>query len=205
MDFLVRAGEQGYSVPTNAVNNGNQRLLRYLQEPGLMTVRYSDDAQASRFAAQAYAALVLARQQKRRSARCAKSGAVDQARSGLPLLQLGVALKLMGDAPRGASLKLALTTPRQDANRWLGDYGSELRDDALKLALLEENKLLPDAQNTLLSHLADEAYGQRWLSTQESNALFLAGRTLQDLPGSWQAQTSVRPNRSPAIKRKPAT
>jgi hypothetical protein len=32
--------------------------------PGLMTVRYSDDAQASRFAAQAYAALVLARQQK---------------------------------------------------------------------------------------------------------------------------------------------
>ena len=29
-----------------------------------MTVRYSDDAQASRFAAQAYAALVLARQQK---------------------------------------------------------------------------------------------------------------------------------------------
>lgn len=194
MDFLVRAGEQGYSVPTNAVNNGNQRLLRYLQEPGLMTVRYSDDAQASRFAAQAYAALVLARQQK------APLGALreiwsrhDQARSGLPLLQLGVALKLMGDAPRGGeALKLALTTPRQDANRWLGDYGSELRDDALKLALLEENKLLPEAQNTLLSHLADEAYGQRWLSTQESNALFLAGRTLQDLPGSWQAQTSVQ-------------
>ncbi len=41
-----------------------------------MTVRYSDDAQASRFAAQAYAALVLARQQKARSAPCVKSGAV---------------------------------------------------------------------------------------------------------------------------------
>lgn len=99
----------------------------------------------------------------------------------------------MGDAPRGdEALKLAMTTPRQEANRWLGDYGSELRDDALKLALLEENKLLPEAQNTLLSHLAEEAYGQRWLSTQESNALFTAGRTLQDLPGSWQAQTSVQ-------------
>ncbi len=159
-----------------------------------MTVRYSDDAQASRFAAQAYAALVLARQQK------APLGALreiwsrhDQARSGLPLLQLGVALKLMGDAPRGdEALKLAMATPRQDAERWLGDYGSELRDDALKLALLEENKLLPEAQNTLLSNLAEEAYGQRWLSTQESNALFLAGRTLQDRPGSWQAQTSVQ-------------
>ncbi|MCF6689601.1 alpha-2-macroglobulin family protein [Raoultella terrigena] len=194
MDFLVRAGEQGYSVPTNAINNGNQRLLRYLQEPGLMTVRYSDDAQASRFAAQAYAALVLARQQK------APLGALreiwtrhEQARSGLPLLQLGIALKTMGDAPRGEqALKLAMTTPRQDRDRWLGDYGSALRDDALKLALLEENKLLPEAQNALLSSLAEEAYGQRWLSTQETNALFLAGRTLQDLPGSWQAQTSLQ-------------
>ncbi|MFB5080058.1 alpha-2-macroglobulin [Raoultella sp. C349492] len=194
MDFLVRAGEQGYSVPANAINNGNQRLLRYLQEPGLMTVRYSDDAPASRFAAQAYAALVLARQQK------APLGALreiwtrhDQARSGLPLLQLGIALKAMGDAPRGEqALKLAMSTPRQDRDRWLGDYGSALRDDALKLALLEENKLLPEAQNSLLSNLADEAYGQRWLSTQESNALFLAGRALQDLPGSWQAQTSLQ-------------
>lgn len=194
MDFLVRAGEQGYSVPTNAINNGNQRLLRYLQEPGLMTVRYSDDAPASRFAAQAYAALVLARQQK------APLGALreiwtrhEQARSGLPLLQLGIALKTMGDAPRGEqALKLAMTTPRQDRDRWLGDYGSALRDDALKLALLEENKLLPEAQNALLSSLADEAYGQRWLSTQEINALFLAGRTLQGLPGSWQAQTSLQ-------------
>lgn len=194
MDFLVRAGEQGYSVPANAINNGNQRLLRYLQEPGLMTVRYSDDAPASRFAAQAYAALVLARQQK------APLGALreiwtrhDQARSGLPLLQLGIALKAMGDAPRGEqALKLAMSTPRQDRDRWLGDYGSALRDDALKLALLEENKLLPEAQNSLLSNLADEAYGQRWLSTQETNALFLAGRALQDLPGSWQAQTSLQ-------------
>ena len=194
MDFLVRAGEQGYSVPVNAINKGNERLLRYLQEPGLMTVRYSDDAQASRFAAQAYAALVLARQQKD------PLGALreiwsrhDQARSGLPLLQLGIALKTMGDAPRGdEAMKLAVATPRQDENRWLGDYGSPLRDDALKLALLEENKLLPEVQNTLLSTLSEEAYGQRWLSTQETNALFLAGRTLADLPGNWQAQTSLQ-------------
>ncbi len=194
MDFLVRAGEQGYSVPVNALNKGNERLLRYLQEPGLMTVRYSDDARASRFAAQAYAALVLARQQK------APLGALreiwsrhDQARSGLPLLQLGIALKTMGDAPRGdEALKLAVTTPRHNENRWLGDYGSQLRDDALKLALLEENKLLPEVQNQLLGSLSEEAFGQRWLSTQETNALFLAGRTLADLPGNWQAQTSLQ-------------
>jgi uncharacterized protein YfaS (alpha-2-macroglobulin family) len=52
-DFLVRAGEQGYSVPADAVNNANNRLLRYLQDPGMMSIRYSDDTQASKFAVQA--------------------------------------------------------------------------------------------------------------------------------------------------------
>ena len=64
MDFLVRAGEQGYSVPAEGINQGNARLLRYLQDPGMMSIRYANDTQASKFAVQAYAALVLARQQK---------------------------------------------------------------------------------------------------------------------------------------------
>ena len=193
MDFLVRAGEQGYSVPAEAINKGNNRLLRYLQEPGLMTLRYSDDVAASRFAVQAYAAQVLARQQK------APLGALReiwerhaQAKSGLPLMQLGVALKAMGDAPRSEeAIQLALKTPRADKQRWIGDYGSALRDNALMLALMEENKLLPDAQNTLLQTLSEQAFGERWLSTQESNSLFLAGRGLADFPGNWQAQTSL--------------
>ena len=193
MDFLVRAGEQGYSVPADAINKGNNRLLRYLQEPGLMTLRYSDDVAASRFAVQAYAAQVLARQQK------APLGALReiwerhaQAKSGLSLMQLGVALKAMGDAPRGEeAIQLALKTPRADTPRWIGDYGSALRDNALMLALMEENKLLPDAQSTLLQTLSEQAFGERWLSTQESNSLFLAGRGLADLPGNWQAQTSL--------------
>lgn len=193
MDFLVRAGEQGYSVPADAINRGNERLLRYLQDPGMMSVRYSDDTQASKFAVQAYAGLVLARQQK------APLGALreiwerrSQAASGLPLLQLGIALKNMGDAGRSEQvLTLALNTPRRDAQQWMADYGSPLRDNALMLSLLEENKLQPEAQNTLLTTLSEQAFGQRWLSTQESNALFLAARTLQDLPGTWQAQTSL--------------
>ncbi|HBC9088387.1 TPA: alpha-2-macroglobulin family protein [Citrobacter koseri] len=193
MDFLVRAGEQGYSVPADAINRGNERLLRYLQDPGMMSVRYSDDTQASKFAVQAYAGLVLARQQK------APLGALreiwerrGQAASGLPLLQLGIALKNMGDASRSEqALTLALNTPRRDAQQWMADYGSPLRDNALMLSLLEENKLQPEAQNTLLTTLSEQAFGQHWLSTQESNALFLAARTLQDLPGTWQAQTSL--------------
>ena len=193
MDFLVRAAEQGYSVPAQAINNGNNRLLRYLQEPGLMSVRYTDDNAASRFAIQSYAGLVLARQQK------APLGALrelwerrEQARSGLPLMQLGIALKAMGDAPRSEqALQLALATKRSDQTRWLADYGSDLRDNALMLALLEENKLLPDAQNALLQTLSEQAFSERWLSTQENNALFLAARSVLDLPGNWQAQTTL--------------
>ena len=52
----------------------------------------------------------------------------------------------MGDATRGEeAIALALKTPRNSDERiWLGDYGSSLRDNALMLSLLEENKLLPD-------------------------------------------------------------
>lgn len=193
MDFLVRAGEQGYSVPAAGINQGNARLLRYLQDPGMMSIRYSSDTQASKFAVQAYAALVLARQQK------APLGALreiwerrSQAASGLPLLQLGIALKTMGDAKRSDdAVALALSTPRHDERQWLADYGSPLRDNALMLALLEENNLKPDVQNSLLNTLSEQAFSQRRLSTQENNALFLAARSLQDLPGTWQAQTSL--------------
>ena len=192
-DFLVRAGQQGYSVPAEALTQANNRLLRYLQDPGMMAIRYSDNDQASKFAVQAYAGLVLAQQQK------APLGALrdiwqrhDQAASGLPLVQVDIALKLMGDGERGdQAVALGLKTPRQDDTRWLADYGSAIRDNALMLSLLQENNLLPNEQNRLLHTLSAQAFGQRWLSTQESNALFLAGRTLAASPGNWQAQTSL--------------
>ncbi|VDZ98844.1 lipoprotein [Salmonella enterica subsp. enterica] len=59
------------------------------------------------------------------------------------------------------------------------------------LSLLEENNLRPDAQNALLSSLSEQAFGQRWLSTQENNALFLAAHSRQASAGAWQAQTSL--------------
>lgn len=50
-------------------------------------------------------------------------------------MQLGMALKLMGDAPRSQqALDLALKTPRNDSKNWMADYGSQLRDNALMLS-----------------------------------------------------------------------
>ncbi|HDL8016514.1 TPA: alpha-2-macroglobulin family protein, partial [Yersinia enterocolitica] len=179
-DFLYRASQQGYSVPVAALTAANNRLQRYLQDPSQIEIRYSEQTKHTRFAVQAYAGLVLAQQQQ------ASLGALRQlstrsndARSGLPLVQLGVALKLMGDMPRAKeAITQGLNTSRSDKDYWLEDYGSSLRDDALILALLTDNNLLPEARDTWMLSLSDALTSRNYLSTQESNAVFLAGRTL---------------------------
>src|SRR5690606_782011 len=147
----------------------------------------------SRFAVQAYAGYVLSR------SRQAPLGALrslferrDQVRSGLPLVQLGLALRAMGDAPRAEqALEAGLTLQRGDRD-WLGDYGSQLRDEALILSLLQEHGEAEDRVEPRLFALADLLAGRSWLSTQESNALFLAGRGLLQRPEMpWRARLEL--------------
>ncbi|MGE8417275.1 alpha-2-macroglobulin family protein [Pseudomonas sp.] len=189
-DFLLRAREQGYAVPADALKKASERLLRYLQERNLIEVNYSDNAEHSRFAVQAYAALVLARTQQ------APLGALrslferrSDARSGLPLVQLAIALEKMGDKPRAQQALQAGLAVARDAKGWLGDYGSPVRDQALILALLEENNLASNTLDQRLFELSDQVAANQWLSTQERNALFLAGRGLLSRPeGKWSAR-----------------
>ncbi|WAG78500.1 alpha-2-macroglobulin family protein [Metapseudomonas furukawaii] len=189
-DFLLRARDQGFAVPPEALKKASERLLRYLQERSLVEVGYSQNIDHSRFAVQAYAGYVLARSQQ------APLGALRSlwerradARSGLPLVQLAVAFKLMGDAPRAdQALELGLRVQRQSRD-WLADYGSPLRDQALILALLEEHDLAKGVREERLFGLSDLLAGERWLSTQERNALFLAGRGLLGKPEpAWSAR-----------------
>ncbi|MDD1012921.1 alpha-2-macroglobulin family protein [Pseudomonas rubra] len=189
-DFLLRAREQGYAVPPEALKKASERLLRYLQERNLIEVNYSQNSEHSRFAVQSYAALVLARTQQ------APLGALrslferrSDARSGLPLVQLAIALDKMGDKPRAQqALQAGLAVTRSD-NTWMGDYGSSVRDQALILSLLAENNLASDKIDGRLFELADQMAANRWLSTQERNALFLAGRGLLGKPESkWSAR-----------------
>ncbi|SFP19308.1 alpha-2-macroglobulin family protein [Pseudomonas borbori] len=188
-DFLLRAREQGFGVPAEALNKASERLLRYVQERNLIEADYSDDAEHSRFAVQAYAAYVLARSQQ------APLGALrslyerrSDAQSGLPLVHLAVALQKMGDQPRADDALAAGLARSRDNRRWLGDYGSALRDQALILALLEEHDLAAGSREQRLFALADEVASQQWLSTQERNALYLAGRSLLAKPEpAWTA------------------
>ena len=103
-------------------------------------------------------------------------------------MQLAVALDKMGDKPRAQqALQAGLGVKRSDG--WLADYGSTLRDQALILALLQENNLAANQVDQRLFALSDELAANRWLSTQERNALYLAGRGLLGKPeGQWQAR-----------------
>ena len=191
-DFLLRARDQGFGVPADALKKANERLLRYLQERNLIEVDYSENAEHTRFAVQAYAGLVLARSQQ------APLGALrslferrSDARSGLPLVQLSVALQLMGDQPRAGQALVAGLAATRKANDWLADYGSPLRDQALILALLQEYDLDKGQREERLFELSDQLAASPYLSTQERNSLFLAGRSLLGKPeASWTAQLS---------------
>ena len=206
-DFLLRARDQGYAVPPDSLKKANERLLRYLQDSGQIQVSYSQNAEHTRFAVQAYAGLVLARSQQAPLA--ALRSLFDRrtdARSGLPLVQLAAALEKMGDKPRAElALTAGLAAGRKD--EWLADYGSPLRDQALILALLEENDMARDKRDDRLFALADEVAANRYLSTQESNSLFLAGRNLLGKPEKdWVArlysgnESRELSNRQPGLK-----
>lgn len=188
ISWYVRASR----VTVDVINNANSRLLRYLQDPGMMAVRYSEDTQASKFAIQAYARAGAGTPAESASRGIARNlGASSASKIGPAANATGTGAEADGGcAAQPAGVGSGNQNAAQQTQAWMADYGSPLRDNAMMLSLLEEYNLLPDAQNTLLNALSQQAFSQRWLSTQESNALFLAGRSLQTLAGDWQATTT---------------
>ena len=190
-DFLFRAKEQGLNVPANVLEKAQQRLLRYVQDANSIEPYYSYHLKGERFAVQAYAGLVLASQNQ------APLGGLRQiyqrkgdAESGLPLVQLGIALQKMGDRKRVNELLTSGMefTPRKEGYYWYADYSSPVRDKALMLSLLYENKLsekqLPILQSDLVNALQHDSY----LSTQERNAVVLAARyQMNEKDSPWQS------------------
>ena len=82
---------------------------------------------------------------------------------------------------------LAGLAAQRNANEWLADYGSPLRDQAMILALLEENDLAKGQREERLFTLSDQLAASPYLSTQERNSLFLAGRLGFTKPqANWQ-------------------
>src|SRR5262249_999553 len=114
-----------------------------------------------------------------------------QAQSGLPLIQLGIALNLMGDPSRSSVAIAEGVRKSRGSGYWWYDYGTTLRDAAMSYALLDRNQITVDGRENLLAIGAAEMEKNRYYSTQEKIALFLVGRSLTTGVGSWTANVAA--------------
>lgn len=182
-EFLIEARGAGQTIPEPVLEGALDRLNEDLLSGGDRYYAY-EHGEALRFAVRAHAGYVLARVGRAPlgTLRAMQDNESKQARSLLSLVHLGLALHLQGDQARGLrALTSAFANPPQRP-RWLGDYGSELRDRALALALLRQHGLaVPGTEGELLAlarSLAGSGNAQRYLTTQEQLALFRLGRQL---------------------------
>ncbi|MCX7555236.1 alpha-2-macroglobulin [Xanthomonadaceae bacterium JHOS43] len=184
-DILVTAKENGLDVPEAVLEKALKRLNEDLLTGGDGYYAY-DHSQHLRFAANAYAGYVLARvnQAPLGTLRSLWDNQRGRSITALPLLQLGIALKLAGDETRATAAVAAALEMSADRPRYLGDYGSDLRDEALLLALLNEHGLATPESGARVMKLARELRlperARYWFSTQERLAIFRLGRALLD-------------------------
>jgi len=211
-NFLLDAREQGFNVPSAMQQKATDFLLKHLQEgvAGLPSgkVPYNENGWqdyryggSGRFGVLAYGAYVLARESKAPLSTLRQMFEVRaQAHSGLALVHLGLALKLMGDENRAqTALAEGIKKPR-DTGYWWGDYGSPLRDAALSYVLLDRHKIDIDGKDNLITIAATELERNRYTSTQEKLALFLLGRNFAGQTGGnpWTAELAGK-NQSETI------
>ena len=200
-DFLLDAREAGFVVPAMALQKALDRLSEDLLS-GDPQFYGSDHRQHLRFAYRAHAGYVLARVNRAPlgTLRALYDQEKERSLTGLPLVQLGLALAMQGDARRGeAAIADGFARDPRKRPAWLGDYGSVIRDEALMVALLHERERAQpqydaramDLARALQSRRASDGSGRLWLSTQEQMAIARLGRPLQagdgrQVAGQWR-------------------
>lgn len=187
VDFILDARDAGFAIPEAVLQKSLETLSKELISGDEDFVDYTYRAHMN-VAYRAYAAFVLARV-NRASLGTLRSLYDNQRQdlvSPLPLVHLGIALKLMGDTERGQKAiadAFAFSTQRPF---YVGDYGSELRDLGLMVALTHTYGLSTPAYDARLVDWARSAsarvdsanensyyWGWSWnyLSTQEQLAI----------------------------------
>jgi uncharacterized protein YfaS (alpha-2-macroglobulin family) len=174
MDFLVRAREAGFLVPTAPYQRGLDRLKRFLTETNSS---YSDGYLATH----AYALYVLARTQQAAigDLRYLHDTYLNELPTTLARAQLGAALARYGEQERAREAFEAAIINNPPAPR-PDDFGSALRDRAGLVALLAETNLLSKQLPQLTEKLAASMNQRRYTSTQEQAWLLLAAHALAD-------------------------
>ncbi len=174
LDFLQHARAAGLSVPDAMEARAATWLAGRF---GAVDLAPRDVAGA------AYAAIVLSRADKLdlSQLRYVASRVRGALPSDIARVQLASALSRVGERDMAAAI-LALPTIVRNPVFWLNDYGSRLRDEAMSLALLAEEKLV--SRKALFDRALDLSRatgGKQYLSTQEQAWLL---RVAFDLHGT---------------------
>ncbi|MGO1892513.1 MAG: alpha-2-macroglobulin family protein, partial [Luteimonas sp.] len=183
-EFLLDAREAGFAVPEAVLQSALERLNEDLLAGG-QEFYGRDHRQYLKLAYQAHAGFVLARVNRAPlgTLRALFDNHTDAALSGLPLVRLGLALRMQGDTARGEKAIGQGFAWRGERPRWLGDYSTPLRDAALAIALVhEQDAAKPEytARAIDVGRELDARRSQRWtyLSTQEQIAIARLGKAL---------------------------
>jgi uncharacterized protein YfaS (alpha-2-macroglobulin family) len=194
VEFLEDARDEGFLVPDEMLQKALKRLNDDLLSGGHPFYGY-EHGDHLRFANEAYSGYVLARVNRAPLGTLRALYDNDKGKSvtALPLVHLAIALKLMGDEPRAQKAIADAFAMKVERPWYLGDYGSNLRDTSLMLALAHRYGLsrpeydgrIFDVARSLTNeeHQADAQQrrsGHRWLwlSTQEQIAIARLGKTL---------------------------
>jgi len=198
-EFLYNLKEKGMEVPDTMLNSATTRLESYLTSRGRHQVKtWSSNPQHYDVAYRAYAAYVLAKQAKITLGPLRDIAEKDllNAEGKLPGVHLGLAMLMTGSEKEGNTLILqALKKKRSDS--YLGDYGSEIRDQAMVINALITSGLVNDElkQHALLMlpELVSEIQQHKWLSTQERSAILLLAMSVQQQYNEqpWQGDLAV--------------
>lgn len=197
-DFFLHAGQAGFEVPPKRLEKTLERLAVYVKRPGTVRPSPYSSSRHYRAAARVYAAFVLARVQNLSlgDARALYRDVIDDLQGLLGHVQAGLALYLSGDPALGKKIIEAVIAEasviQRDSDTYYGDYGSRVRDLAASYFLI--SRFFPEAANAdrLLILLQDELDEQEWLSTQERNALVMAGSIqLKNTGKTWSAKITA--------------
>ena len=192
VDFMLDARDAGFAVPQDVLQKSLQRLNDDLLAGGHPYYSYEQHDHL-RIADEAYSGFVLAR--VNRAPLGTLRAIFDNDRSKLvgplPLVHLGIALKLMGDNERAQKAITEAFAWSKERPWYVGDYGSDLRDLALMVALTHaygmnkpeyDAKLVDWARNASANvrqrQQQDKDYRWSWsyLSTQEQAAIARVAR-----------------------------
>ncbi len=174
-DFLARAKDKGYGIPTQAFNSAIERLRTLVVSTNGVGDNKGMDL--------AYAHYVLARSGRGSLSelRWLADTQLNDIATPVARGQLGAALALMGDnarAERVMASAVTMLTARGQTDMGRFDYGSRLRDAAAIMALGVEarvsRRIVTDAQRVV----EDLRARTRYLSTQEKVWLVLAAQAL---------------------------